>query len=108
MRIQSFASLATIAAASYHRQLADAQEGDKPEFELLSRELEKAKLIDFQDELLTGGLGLDVQPQIMTMINHTSDEGGVIEFLLLTDLLAGFNMKEGGYYQTYFQIPSAT
>ena len=44
----------------------------------------------------------------MTMINHTSDEAGVVEFLNLSDILVGMDMKEGGYYQSYFQMPSAT
>lgn len=44
----------------------------------------------------------------MTVVNDSILEGGTIEFLILTDFLVGMNMKEGGYYQTYFQFPSAT
>lgn len=49
-----------------------------------------------------------MQPQVLSIVNHSHEEGGTIEFLILTDFLVGMNMEEGGYYQTYFQIPSAT
>jgi len=32
----------------------------------------------------------------------------MVEFLMITDTLVGMDMVEGGYYQSYFQIPSAS
>jgi hypothetical protein len=57
---------------------------------------------------MVNGIGFNVAPMILTMINHSQDEGGIFEGLVMADVLVGMDMQEGGYYQTYFQIPSAT
>ena len=60
MRIQSFASLATIAAANSQRK-TEVEDGnfDVDNIEVIVRELDWVDLVKFEDEVLAYGDGLE-------------------------------------------------
>ena len=109
MRIQSFALYMTVAAANYQRTLQEAELADGNDTVFHSRLLPIEELISFESAVISsnGGLSFTVLPQVMTVVNTGQTEPGILEFLVVSDYLAGIGMQDGGYYTSYFQYPNA-